>query len=178
MKKTVEKNKLLQLIFFIHLLIENSRSNWNLKINFTNNVSLYDYSRKNMTTENKRNKLLIVNLFHCNGPYRMKKKKSKKSFPTFLDPMYVDTSSKRYNIYLMSCNTYRSVGWSDLDFVVQKTPRSYFLATRFQAGSIRIEWGGVAGSPPFFILLDTDTFSYIYIQCLFHLLGAEVTYSM
>lgn len=84
MKKTVEKNKLLQLIFFIHLLIENSRSNWNLKINFTNNVSLYDYSRKNMTTEIKRNKLLIVNLFHCNGPYRMKKKNQKRVSQLFL----------------------------------------------------------------------------------------------
>lgn len=38
-----------------------------------------------MTTENKRNKLLIVNLFHCNGPYRMKKKNQKRvSQPPFL----------------------------------------------------------------------------------------------
>lgn len=42
---------------------------------------------KNMTTENKRNKLLIVNLFHCavsNGPYRMKKKNQKRVSQLFL----------------------------------------------------------------------------------------------
>lgn len=40
-----------------------------------------------MTTENKRNKLLIVNLFHCavsNGPYRMKKKNQKRVSQLFL----------------------------------------------------------------------------------------------
>lgn len=55
-----EKNKLMLLFFFIPLLIENSRFNWNLKINFTNTVSLYNY-KKIMTTENTHNKLLIVN---------------------------------------------------------------------------------------------------------------------
>lgn len=37
-----------------------------------------------MTTENKRNKLLIVNLFHCNGPCRMKKKNQKRVSQLFL----------------------------------------------------------------------------------------------
>lgn len=37
-----------------------------------------------MTTENKRNKLLIVNLFHCNGPYGMKKKNQKRVSQLFL----------------------------------------------------------------------------------------------
>lgn len=133
-----------------------------------------------MTTENKCNKLLTVNLFHCavsNGPIEWRKKNQKRvSQPPFLLRCTCMLTQAVKDTIFIWCRAVRICSDNQtLTFLSKRHLDHIFLLRDSRHVASGLSGGGVAGSPPFFPFRYRHFFLYIYIQCLFHLFEAEVT---